>query len=112
MAVVYAAACTRCRAIAVDTLWSDHRVPIYACGSTPYELVCEVPTIAEHEVVDLTVPTDAELAELGQLMGTLAVAWSPVPLSTGRIGYCEVMHCDNAAIDGRCLDHATPTRAE
>ena len=100
------ARCPGCGSPVKMTLTADPLTPIYLCNSTPARIVC-VPEILRMpgslRIANLAVPTDAELDELAELIDAVTIAWTP---STGRIGLCEVMHCESVAVDGRCLTHA------
>lgn len=106
--LIYPATCPRCGSMVEETLWSDPRVPIYACGSLPYQLSCPVVTDAPDELlVNVTIPTGQDLAAYAAIVGLATIAWANDPPSFGdRIGLCEVMHCDATAVDGRCMEHA------
>lgn len=106
--LTYPATCPRCGSTVTDTLWSDPRVPIYGCGSLPYQLTCATPGLVPDDLtVNVTVPTGAELAEYAEIVGLATIAWAhDVPSLGSRIGLCEVMHCDATAVDGRCMEHA------
>lgn len=113
------AACPRCGSIAVDVMrYGPQGIPIYACGSTPRDLVCPAPGPAELEanVEPLTLGDRGVLlvmlmdATLGQ-RGILA---DPVPVLTvcGAVHTCSTPchspdhRCELVAINGRCLaDH-------
>lgn len=118
------ATCPRCNAAVVDTLWSDPTVPLYACGSLPYgthlgttqgDLSIPGPHVmayADDAVQNVTIPTGAELAEYATIVGLATIAWTQDPVTLGgRIGLCEVMHCEATAVDGRCIDHDPAIRA-
>lgn len=73
------ASCARCGAIVVDTLWSDHTVPLYACGSTPYSAVCGIRIDARLEDRNAAALEVADIDELAEILDLWAIAWAPTP---------------------------------
>lgn len=94
------ARCPSCDRLVRTYLVSDPDTPVYACGSTPYKLVCVAPwrkpPLWEANLETLTVQDTIELAAL----------IVQVPLGIGpAIGLCTVIGCDQTAIDGSCMEH-------
>jgi hypothetical protein len=108
--LIYSATCPRCGSGVVDTLWSDPRVPIYDCGSLPYQVICPIvdaPAVHDDLTVNVTIPTGEDLADYATIVGLASIAWAQDPPTLGgRIGLCEVMHCESTAVDGRCMEHS------
>lgn len=96
------AVCPSCGAGVSYVLFSDPSTPAYSCGSTPTRIVCAFAVIPDLVETNLSIPTDAELADFAYVVGRAVIAWTPDP----RIGLCTVIGCDATAIYGSCLDHS------
>lgn len=96
---IYPARCPGCGAPILGALFTDERVPHYACGSIPDRIVCR-PAPGPYALENVEPVAIEDLDGLYELAASLSSA-THVPI----VAVCAVVGCDATAIDGLCLGH-------